>query len=135
VSGGFERGGLHENDVLERPAGRLDTRVDPVPNRPALHRDDRMVAVLARNRRRQPKHESSLGLPDDGFKAVGGDMMAFIDDQVPFLIRLWMTATSIPPFARARPRVRVLYATSGSAAPQGIPQRRSRVSGTRASAW
>ena len=40
---------LHENKMFERAGGSLPLRVDSIPYRPALHEDDRMVTVLARN--------------------------------------------------------------------------------------
>lgn len=52
---------LHQYVVFERSGGRLHARIHPMPDRPALHGDDRMMAVLARDGRRQPEYESRLG--------------------------------------------------------------------------
>ena len=41
--------------MLERPGRGLGLRVDAVADRPALHENDRMVAVLAGDRGREPR--------------------------------------------------------------------------------
>ena len=51
-------------------------------DRTALHEDDRVMAVLPRHRRGQPQHVAGLGRPRDGFEAHGGEVMAFIDDDM-----------------------------------------------------
>ena len=48
----------------------------------ALHEDDRMVAVLARDGGGQPRDESRLRPTDDLLEALGGQMMAFIHDEM-----------------------------------------------------
>ena len=53
-----------------------------MPDRPALHEDDRVVAILAGDGRRQPEHEPRLGLSRDLLEAVGRQVMALVDDQV-----------------------------------------------------
>ena len=80
--GRLERRRLHEDEVLERPRGRLRPRVDAMPDRSALHEDDRMVTVLARDGRRQPDDESGLGLARDLLEAVRRQVMTLVDDQV-----------------------------------------------------
>src|SRR5829696_7801261 len=46
-------GRLHEDIVLERMGRRLHPRVDAMPHWSALHEDDRMVPVFARDGRRE----------------------------------------------------------------------------------
>ena len=53
-----------------------------MPNRSALHEDDRVMAVLPRNGRRQPQNETSLRASDDLFEAVRRYVVAFVDDDV-----------------------------------------------------
>ena len=42
-----------------------------------------MMAVLAGDGGRQAEHEARLGPAGDQFEAVGREVMAFVDDQVP----------------------------------------------------
>ena len=56
-----------------------------MPHRTALHEDDRMMAVLARDRCRQSRDESRFGPPDDLFEAVRRQMVALIDDHMAVL--------------------------------------------------
>src|SRR5262249_32485245 len=65
-----EGGRLHNHEVFKWSRGRLRPRVDPMSNGPALHGDDRMVAVLASDGRRQSHNESRLGLSDDLFETM-----------------------------------------------------------------
>ena len=51
-------------------------------NRPALHEDDRVVAVFARDGGRQAHHEAGLGRSRHQLETVGRQMVAFVDDQV-----------------------------------------------------
>ena len=85
ASGRLERRWLHEDVVLERTCRRLRSRVHSMPHRTALHEDDRMVAVLARDSRGQPQDESRLGLTRHLLEAVGRQVMAFVDDQMAVL--------------------------------------------------
>ena len=48
----------------------------------ALHEDDRMVAVLARDGGGQPRDESRLRPADDLLEALGGQMVAFVHDEM-----------------------------------------------------
>lgn len=41
-----------------------------------------MPTVLPRHRLRQPQHISTLSLPHNSFKPIGGDIMAFINDDM-----------------------------------------------------
>lgn len=66
----MERRGLHEDEVLEGASGRLRFCVHSMANRSALHEDDGMVAVLARDSRRKPRDESRLGLTRHLLEAV-----------------------------------------------------------------
>ena len=61
---------LHQDEVLEWTGSCLRSRVDAVSHWSALHDDDWMMTVLARDGRRQSDDESSLRLPRDGFEAV-----------------------------------------------------------------
>ena len=68
--------------MLERPGSGLHPRVHAVSHGPALHEDDRMVAVLARDRRRQSDDESRLGLSRNLLEAMGRQVVALVDNQV-----------------------------------------------------
>ena len=68
--------------VLEGPRRRLRLRVDAMPHRTALHEDDRMMAVLPRDGRRQAEDESRLRAADDLLEAVRRQMVAFVDDHM-----------------------------------------------------
>ena len=57
------------NMVLDAALGRLGARIDAVTYRAALHEDDRVVAVLARDCRRQAENMPGLG-------ATGGELEA-----------------------------------------------------------
>lgn len=56
-----------------------------MPDRPALHENDGVVAVLPRHRRGQPHYESSLGLACYLLETVCRQVMTFVDDHVPVL--------------------------------------------------
>src|SRR5690349_19762376 len=73
------------NLMVEGPSGRLLSCVNAMTNRAALHEDNRVVAILPRHRRRQAEHVLSPGLPRDGFEAHGGQVMAFVDDDMPIV--------------------------------------------------
>ena len=74
---------LHQGVVLERAGGRLCLGVHAVPNRTALHEDDWMMTILTRDGRGQPEDESCLGLASHLLEAMGGEVVAFIGDEVP----------------------------------------------------
>ena len=76
---------LHEDDVLEGAGRRLRSCVHSMANRSALHEDDGVVAVLARDGRRQAHDEPRLGLARHLLEAVRGQVMTFVDDQVAVL--------------------------------------------------
>jgi len=56
--------------------------VDMIADRTALHEDDRVVAVAARYVARQSGTNFALILAGPPARAVGREMMAFIDNQV-----------------------------------------------------
>ena len=60
----------------------LSLGINPIANRPALHEDDRMMAVLACDSCGQSEHVASVAAARDQFKAHGGQVVAFIDDEV-----------------------------------------------------
>jgi hypothetical protein len=68
--------------VCERPGSGLRFRIYPVMDWPALHEDDRVMAILARHRGREPKDIARLVSARDQLEADGRKMMAFVDDQV-----------------------------------------------------
>jgi hypothetical protein len=80
-----ERRRLHEDEMLEWAGRCLCPRVHSMANGPALHEDDRMVAVLACDGRRQPHDESSLGPACHLLETVCGEVMTFVDNHVPVL--------------------------------------------------
>ena len=53
-----------------------------MPYRATLHEDDRVMAILPRDRCRQSCNESGFRAPDDLFKAACRQMVALIDDHV-----------------------------------------------------
>jgi hypothetical protein len=53
-----------------------------MPHRAALHEDDRVMAVFARESGGQAGHESGFGPARDEFKALSGHVMTFINYQV-----------------------------------------------------
>ena len=54
-------------------------------NRAALHEDDRMVAVLTRDGRRQADHKSGFGLACKLLETVRRQVMALVDDYMAVL--------------------------------------------------
>ena len=53
-----------------------------MPDRAALHEDDRVVTILPGDGSGQPEHEPRSRLPGDLFEAVGRQMVALVHDQV-----------------------------------------------------
>ena len=68
--------------AIERSCCRLLLGVDAVTDGTTLHNNDRVVTILPRDRRREAKQVSSLCLARDGLKANGGQVMAFVDDDM-----------------------------------------------------
>ena len=70
-------------DVMsERPKRRLLPGVDAVAHRAALHENDRVMAVLARDRGGEAGDVACLGTAGDQFKAARREMVALIHHQV-----------------------------------------------------
>ena len=80
--GWLERRRLNEDEMPERSRGRLRSCVHPMANRPALHEDDGMVAILARDCRRQSRNESRLGPAHHLLEAVCRNVMTFVNDEM-----------------------------------------------------
>src|SRR5882672_6958000 len=57
--------------------------VDTMPDRPALHEDDGMMAVLARDGGGEAGNELGLGPARNQFKAASRHVMTFIHHQMP----------------------------------------------------
>ena len=70
---------LRHHLQVVRCAGRSGRRV---PDGPALHEDDRLLAIAANRRGGQAEHELRLGPFEDGIERRGANMMAFIDDDL-----------------------------------------------------
>ena len=68
--------------VREGTGGRLCPGIDPVTNRPALHEDDRMVAILAADGRGQACDIPGLRPADDLLEALSGQVVAFVNDEM-----------------------------------------------------
>ena len=68
--------------VRKRTCGRLCLGIDPMTNRPALHEDDRMVAILAGDGRGQARDELRLRPADDLLEALSGQVVAFVNDEM-----------------------------------------------------
>ena len=68
--------------MAEGPSRRLPPRINAMPHWTALHEDNWMVPVLARDGRRQTGDEFCLGTARDQFKAARGEVMAFIHNQM-----------------------------------------------------
>ena len=62
---------LHECEVFKRSGCRLHPGIHAVPDRPALHEDNRVVAILPGDGCGQPEHEPGPRLSCDLFEAVG----------------------------------------------------------------
>jgi hypothetical protein len=71
--------GPHQHPVLKRPDRGLRARIDAMPNRTALHEDDRMMAILARDGGGEACHKSRLGLPCHLLEAARWQVVAFVD--------------------------------------------------------
>ncbi len=63
----------------------LSCKGEVVPDRPTLHEDDRVVAVLALNRGRRSCDKKCLRSTGYFFKHRSGNMMAFIHDDLPII--------------------------------------------------
>jgi len=65
--------------------GCLLTRVHPIPDRTTLHKDDRVMSVFSGHRRGQSEHKFRLGCSWYRFEADRGQMVTFVDDDVPIM--------------------------------------------------
>ena len=54
-----------------------------VPDRAALHEDDRGLPIPSHRRRRQADDEPRFGAFQDGFEGARPDVMTFVDDDLP----------------------------------------------------
>ena len=69
--------------VPERMPPGLRLRAHPEPDRAALHEHDRMMAVLARDGRRQTEHEFRLRAARDRLEAHRREVVALVDHEMP----------------------------------------------------
>ena len=71
----------HEHTAGKRLLNGLIAAVGPIPHGTAVQTHDRMVAVLAHNRCRQPRNVLRLGAAHHQLKAACRHMVAFVHDQ------------------------------------------------------
>ena len=72
---------ISDDDLMvEGTFHRLPFVAYSITDRAALHKNDRMVTILPRNRRGKTKHKLAFALPEYGFKGKSAQMMAFIHD-------------------------------------------------------
>ncbi len=71
--------GANQHGVLKRMGCRLRLRVNLVAHGPALHEDDRMMAVLACNSGREAQYKSCLGPAYNLLEALRRKMVAFVN--------------------------------------------------------
>jgi hypothetical protein len=71
--------------MAERSLRCLPAGIDAVADRTALHEDDRVVAVLPGDRRREAEDVPGPGLTNDSLEADGRKMVALIDDELAVL--------------------------------------------------
>jgi len=77
-----ERRGTDQHRVMKRTGSRLCSCVDMVAHRPALHEDNRVMAVLSRDGSGQPRDEFRLRPTDYLLKALGGQMVTFVHNEM-----------------------------------------------------
>ncbi len=68
--------------VGNAPLGGLHASIDSVSNRAALHKDDGMMPILARDGRGQAEHILRLGASRHQLKARCRKVVALVNDQV-----------------------------------------------------
>ena len=71
--------------MLKRMRRRPLLALHPIAHGTTLHKDDRVVAILPCDGRGEPRDELCRGLTRHLFKTLGGEMVAFIDNQVPII--------------------------------------------------
>jgi hypothetical protein len=76
------KGGLAADQAMRHKSLRTVARVHDVTDGPALHVDDRLVAVTAVRRRRQPGHVPGLHCGEHTLERERREMMALVDDHV-----------------------------------------------------
>ena len=82
---------LHDNIAVQEAGHHLQSRRCAfrlgrrVPDRSALHEDNRVLAVASERRRRQAQHVLGLGPLEDGLERDGRQVMALVDDDVAVL--------------------------------------------------
>ena len=81
----MERRWADQHAVRKGSLGRLLLGVNAVSNRSAVHEDDRVMAVLARQGGGQPRDVSRLGAPGNLLKAGRREMVTFVHDQMTVL--------------------------------------------------
>ena len=79
----MERSWADHHAVRKGALGRLLLGVNAVSNRTAVHEDDRVMTILARQGGRQPRDVSRLGTSGNLLEAGRREMMAFVHDQMP----------------------------------------------------
>src|SRR5258707_15734819 len=80
-----ENGFLEHYPVGERPCGCLLLRIDAIADRTTIHKNDWVMTVFPRHCRRQTKYVFGLSGPSYCLKAEGGQMMAFINNEMPIV--------------------------------------------------
>src|SRR5262249_46921802 len=81
----LEGGRLNQHEMFERSRRRLHASIHLMSDRTALHEDDRMVTVLARDGCRQADCESGFGPAYYLLKAVRRQVMALVDNHMAVL--------------------------------------------------
>ena len=72
----------------------LPAIIHPMPDRTALHEDDRLVSISPRHRRRQPRDIPGLTLANDPLEADRRNVMTFIHDHVAVVATMSSTTLS-----------------------------------------
>src|SRR5208283_1007520 len=75
-------GGTDMHGVRKWTGSRRCPGIDPVTNRPALHEDDRMLAILAADGRGQACDIPGLRPADDLLEALSGQVVAFVNNEM-----------------------------------------------------
>ena len=83
VCGQPERSRAQDRAVFEGTSQGLRLGSRPVPDGTALHEDDRMVSVPARNGSRQPEHIPGLRAARDRLETHCGKVVALVDHKLP----------------------------------------------------
>src|ERR1700687_630412 len=81
----MENGLLKHYPVGERPCSCLLLGIDAIADRTTIHKNDWVMTVFPRHCRRQTKYVFGLSGPSYCLKAEGGQMMAFINNEMPIV--------------------------------------------------